>query len=159
MPALKGMEYDFSDGRANGIYVPRFRNITDKHPNFIRGYGMQGGCTQGYSFSHARQAPGFGAAFKKFVRENPREIPFWLGAWCEMLPRKENRVTIDPQKVDAWGIPVLRIECAHGDNESAMAKDALETIKEMVDAAGFITLSTNSDPATSGLLHPRSRHG
>jgi choline dehydrogenase-like flavoprotein len=67
-----------------------------------------------------------------------------------MLPRKENGVMIDPEKVDAWGIPVLRIECAHGDNERAMAKDALETIKEMVDAAGFRTLYTSSTPAPPG---------
>jgi choline dehydrogenase-like flavoprotein len=150
VPVLKGMEYDYSDGRANGIYVPRFRNIRDKHPNFIRGYGMQGNCSQGYSFEHAKQTPGFGAEFKKLTRENPGEIPFWLGAWCEMLPRKENGVTIDPKKVDAWGIPVLRIECTHGDNERAMAKDALETIKEMVDAAGFRTLYTSSTPAPPG---------
>ncbi len=150
VPMLKGAEYDFSDGRANGIYVPRFRNIFDKHPNFIRGYGMQGGCRQGYEYTHAKQIPGFGAEFKKLVRENPREIPFWLGAWCEMLPRKENRVTIDPNKVDAWGIPVLRVECTHGDNERAMAKDALETIREMVDAAGFRTLYASSTPAPPG---------
>jgi glucoside 3-dehydrogenase (cytochrome c) catalytic subunit len=150
VPVLKGMEYDYSDGRANGIYVPRFRNIRDKHPSFIRGYGMQGGCSQGYSFAHARRAPGFGAEFKKLVRENPREIPYWLGAWCEMLPRMENRVTIDPEKVDAWGIPALRIECSHGDNERAMAKDALETIKEMADSAGFMTEYTNSTPAPPG---------
>ncbi len=150
VPVLKGMEYDYSDGRANGIYVPRFRNITDKHPNFIRGYGMQGGCSQGYSFSHARQTPGFGSEFKKLTRENPREIPFWLGAWCEMLPRKENRVTIDPNKVDAWGIPALHVECSHGDNERAMAKDALETIKEMSEAAGFRILSSSSTPAPPG---------
>jgi choline dehydrogenase-like flavoprotein len=150
VPVLKGMEYDFSDGRANGIYVPRFRNITDKHPNFIRGYGMQGSCNQGYSFDQARRTPGFGAEFKKLARESPREIPFWLGAWCEMLPRKENFVTIDPEKVDAWGIPVLRVECTHGDNERAMAKDALETIKEMAGAAGFETLYTSSTPAPPG---------
>jgi choline dehydrogenase-like flavoprotein len=150
VPMLKGAEYDFSDGRANGIYVPRFRNIFDKHPNFIRGYGMQGGCRQGYEYTHAKQIPGFGAEFKRLVRENPREIPFWLGAWCEMLPRQENRVTIDPGKVDAWGIPVLRVECAHGDNERAMAKDALDTIREMVDAAGFQTLYSSSTPAPPG---------
>jgi choline dehydrogenase-like flavoprotein len=150
VPVLKGMEYDYSDGRANGIYVPRFRNIRDKHPNFIRGYGMQGNCSQGYSFGHAKQTPGFGSEFKKLARENPGEVPFWLGAWCEMLPRKENGAMIDPEKVDAWGIPVLRIECAHGDNERAMAKDAIETIKEMVDAAGFRTLYTSSTPAPPG---------
>lgn len=150
VPILKNSEYDYSDGRANGIYVPRFRNIKDKHPNFIRGYGMQGGCQQGYTFAHAKQTPGFGAEFKKLVRENPNEIPFWLGAWCEMLPRKENRVTIDPNKVDAWGIPVLHIEASHGENERAMAKDALENIREMADAAGFRTQFASSTPAPPG---------
>ncbi|NBO66324.1 MAG: GMC family oxidoreductase, partial [Acidobacteria bacterium] len=88
--------------------------------------------------------------FKKFVRDNPREVNFFLGAWCEMLPRKENRVTIDPERVDAWGIPVLRIECAHGDNERAMARDALIAIQEMVDAAGFRTTGTSARPAPPG---------
>ncbi len=150
VPTLKGTGYDFSDGRANGIYVPRFRNIKDKHPNFIRGYGMQGGSQRGYTFSHAKQTPGFGAEFKKLVRENPNEVSFSLGAWCEMLPRFENRVYIDPEKVDAWGIPALRIECSHGDNERAMAKDVLETVQEMVDAAGFRTMFVNRTPAPPG---------
>jgi choline dehydrogenase-like flavoprotein len=84
------------------------------------------------------------------VRDNPREIPFWLGAWCEMLPRFENKVSIDPEKVDAWGIPALHIEAKHGDNERAMAKDAVETIKEMVDAAGFQTQLVSTTPLPPG---------
>jgi len=32
--------------RPNGIYVPRFRNVTDKHPQFVRGYGFQGGAAR-----------------------------------------------------------------------------------------------------------------
>jgi len=150
VPVLQGMPYDFSDGRANGIYVPRFRNLKDKHPDFIRGYGMQGNARLGYSFDHAKRQAGFGVEFKKFVREFPNEVSFFLGAWCEMLPRKDNRVTLDPNKVDAWGIPVLHIECTHGDNERAMARDALETIREMVDAAGFRTLATSATPAPPG---------
>lgn len=150
VPTLRGAEYDFSDGRANGIYIPRYRNIFDKTPGFIRGYGIQGGCQQGYSFSHAKQTPGFGAAFKKTVRDNPREVPFWLGAWCEMLPRHENKVTIDPNKVDAWGIPALHVECSHGDNERAMAKDAIATLQEMTEAAGFTPQFVNTTPAPPG---------
>ena len=150
VPVLRGMEYDYSDGRANGIYVPRFRNIKEKHPKLLRGYGMQGRAAMGYSYEHAKMRPGFGPEFKKFVRENPNEVSFWLGAWCEMLPRKENRVTIDPNKVDAWGIPVAHIDCSHGDNELALAKDAYETIREMVDSAGFQTLFTNDNPAPPG---------
>lgn len=150
VPTLKGMDYDYSDGRANGIYIPRFRNIRDKHAGFIRGYGMQGRAGMGYSYAHAMQRTGFGRDFKKFVRENPSEVNFWLGAWCEMLPRSENRVVVSKDKVDAWGIPVLHIECTHGDNEKAMALDALETIGEMVDAAGFRTVSKSSTAAPPG---------
>ena len=150
VPTLRGAAYDYSDGRANGIYIPRFRNLTDKHPDFIRGYGMQGRAVMGYSFSHAKLQPGFGPALKKFVRENPSEVTFGLGAWCEMLPRLENRVSIDEGKTDAWGVPTLRIECAHSDNERAMGRDALNAIREMVDAAGYETLYTSDTPAPPG---------
>jgi hypothetical protein len=54
---------------------------------------------------------------------------------------------------------VLRIECAHGENERAMAKDALIAIQEMVDAAGFQTTATSSTPAPSWFLHPRGGDG
>jgi choline dehydrogenase-like flavoprotein len=67
-----------------------------------------------------------------------------------MLPDKNNRATIDPKKVDAWGIPVLHVDCKHGDNERAMAKDALETIKEMGEAAGFTIQYSSATPAPPG---------
>jgi choline dehydrogenase-like flavoprotein len=150
VPQLKGQEYDYSDGRANGIYVPKFRNVFDKHPNFIRGYGMQGGVRMGYSFAHAKNQQGFGAEFKKLVREAPTELFFSLNCWGEMLPRPENRVTIHPTKVDKWGIPVLHIEAQHGDNEKAMMKDMLETTSEMVEAAGFRILNRTTSAAPPG---------
>ncbi len=150
VPILQGSEYDYSDGRANGIYIPRFRNISDKQAKFIRGYGMQGSSKLNMGYGSASQMRGFGADFKKMVRENPREVGWGLGAWCEMLPRFENKATIDPHKVDAWGVPVLHIDCSHGDNERAMAIDALETIREMADVAGFETLSTSAQAAPPG---------
>ncbi len=149
-PMLRGSEYDYSDGRANGIYVPRFRNIFDKTPKFIRGYGMQGAVRFNPGFGFARAVRGFGHDFKKIVREAPREVAWGLGAWCEMLPQFENKVTIDENKVDAWGIPVLHIDCKHGDNERAMAVDALETIREMAEAARFEITSFSDQPAPPG---------
>ena len=32
--------------RPNGIYVPRFRNVKQKHPMFLRGYGFQGSASR-----------------------------------------------------------------------------------------------------------------
>lgn len=150
VPQLRGMEYDYSDGRANGIYVPKFRNVFDKHPNFIRGYGMQGGVRMGYDYARAKNQQGFGPEFKRQVREAPTELFFGLNCWGEMLPRPENRVTIHPTKVDKWGIPVLHIEAKHGDNERAMMKDMLETTAEMVEAAGFRITSRNTEAAPPG---------
>src|SRR5581483_6943684 len=149
-PQLRGQAYDYSDGRANGIYVPKFRNVFDKHPKFIRGYGMQGSVNMGYNYARAKYIPGFGAEFKRQAREMPDEPNFFLGAWGEMLPRMENKVTIDPNKVDAWGIPVLHIDCTHSDNEMAMAEDAFECAKEMALAAGFRITGETTKPSPPG---------
>ena len=152
VPVLRGSEYDFSDGRANGIYVPRFRNISDatKRSDFIRGYGMQGSVRVGSGGSGARQIPGFGPEFKKLVRENPQEVSWGLGAWGETLPRYENQVSIHPSKVDAWGIPVLHIDARWSDNELTMAKDALATIVEIAESAGFRVMYKSDKPAPPG---------
>ncbi|HWQ32478.1 MAG TPA: GMC family oxidoreductase [Blastocatellia bacterium] len=150
MPKLRGQAYDYSDGRANGIYVPKFRNVFDKHPKFIRGYGMQGSVNMGYNYWKTKYIPGFGADFKKQAREIPYEPNFFLGAWGEMLPRFENRVTINQNKVDAWGIPVLHIECTHSDNEAAMAADAFECAKEMALAAGAEITGEVRNPSPPG---------
>src|SRR5204862_894976 len=39
---LVGKEHGIEDGRPGGFYVPRFRNLSDKQPGFLRGYGFEG---------------------------------------------------------------------------------------------------------------------
>ena len=152
VPQAANIPYNFDDGRANGIYIPKFRNVgNDKQKNFLRGYGIQGSVQRGMLPTTIRMIPGFGATFKKMVREEKDPPPFWIGAWGEMLARKENRVTINKEKKDAWDIPVAHIECTHGDNERAMAKDQLETLKEMATEAGFKIMFANPFPAPPGL--------
>ena len=56
LPMLKGVP-DERAQRPNGIYVPRFQNLEDKHPDFLRGYGFQGGASLvkwGHAFAPAR---------------------------------------------------------------------------------------------------------
>lgn len=151
VPAVANYRYNFDDGRANGIYIPKFRNVNDRHPNFIRGYGMQGGVQRGMLPTTLKAIPGFGSEYKKRVREPNDPAPFWLGAWGEMLPRKENRVTINKEVKDAWGIPAAHIDCSHGDNEKAMARDMLETLNEMVHEAKFQVNFGNPFLASPGL--------
>src|SRR5439155_888341 len=55
IPARIGTEATLDDGRPVAPYVPRFRNVTDRHPDFIRGYHFQGGggCAEFPSMAHA----------------------------------------------------------------------------------------------------------
>ena len=96
--------------------------VTDKHPDFIRGYGFQGASGSAEYPSMAATTPGFGASFKQAVRENYPALINYSG-FGEVLARKENRVFLDPQVTDAWGIPVLKFEYTFSDNERKMAAD------------------------------------
>ncbi len=148
---LEKFSSDGDDGRANGIYIPKFRNITERHPRFLRGYGIQAAAQRGMIPPMIKSIPGFGLPLKEMIREAKGLVPFWMSAFGEMLPRRENRVTLNRDKKDAWGIPVAHIECAHSDNEREMARDMLESLKEMAVAAGFEIVRENSRPAPPGL--------
>ncbi len=131
--------------RPNGIYIPRFRNVTGKSTNgFIRGYGYQGWAYPEFRFD----APGIGAAYKNAVRESQWVMS--LVAFCECLARKENRVTIDPARKDAWGIPVLKMDAAHSDNDFKLHQDAQDQGAEMLEAAGARYVAKTGQPATMG---------
>jgi choline dehydrogenase-like flavoprotein len=135
--------------RPNGIYVPRFRNVTSRHPDFIRGYGFQGGAGRS-GWEGALHAPGIGPALKDRLSQ--------LGPWTmsfagfgEMLPREENRATPHPTLVDAWGIPSLHIECKWSDNELAIHHDMNVAATELLEAAGAKNIHPNtSGPSTPG---------
>ena len=127
--------------RPNGIYIIRFRNIPGTAPmkNFIRGYGYQGGSGVGFQAG----APGLGEAYKQAAKQ-PVET-FNLLGYGEALPRFENYVEIDPEKVDAYGIPVLRMHVAWTDNERNLVKDAGDQAAEMLEAAGMKNIKVRSE--------------
>jgi choline dehydrogenase-like flavoprotein len=59
-----------------------------------------------------------------------------LSGFGECLPYQSNYVELDPNTVDVYGIPVLRIHMTWGANERAMIPDMAETAAEMLEAAG-----------------------
>jgi choline dehydrogenase-like flavoprotein len=149
MPQRIGSEPTLDDGRPVAPYIPRFRNVTDTHPDFIRGYHFQGGggCSEYPGMAH--YLPGYGKNFKSSVRKHyPAIISF--GGFGEVLPRKENRITLDPEVKDAWGIPVTRFDYRFGDNELKMAKDMAGSIEEMLTLAGAEDIKIVNDPLPPG---------
>jgi choline dehydrogenase-like flavoprotein len=140
-------EYQNMFGRANGVYIPRFRNLDagSKQQKFIRGYGFQGGSNQ--SLQMGRGIAGFGSEFKRKVRDwHPWSIS--LGGFGECLARFENHIRINRDVVDAWGIPVLHIEAEFGDNERNMVYDMGETAAEMLEAVGAKEIRVSHGPTS-----------
>ncbi len=127
--------------RPTGIFIPRFRNLPggDKQ-KYLRGFGYQGYSSE----SHRLGAPGYGEAYKRAVKDGVTSIN--LQGFGEHLPDERNYVSLDPQAVDAWGIPVLRIHIAFRDNEKAMLRDMADAAAEMLEAAGGRNVRPRLDP-------------
>lgn len=148
---IPGHERETSFGRRpNGIYVPRFRNVRDRHPAFLRGYGMQGSARRA-NWERGAAMDGFGAEYKKRLLREQGPWTMWLGGWGECLPREDNVVSLDPEVNDLWGIPALRIHCTWGPNELAMANDMQVAAAEILEAAGARDIEEFDDKATPGL--------
>jgi choline dehydrogenase-like flavoprotein len=74
---------------------------------------------------------------------------YTLFAICEMLPRRENRITLSADQTDRWGVPIPHIECAWGESELAMMAEARADLEEMAAAAGFtVMLTRESTPGS-----------
>jgi choline dehydrogenase-like flavoprotein len=142
-----GAPRTLDDGRPGGFYVPRFRNLKDKSPKFLRGYGFEGGSGTGMfpNTSHT----GFGKDYKKAVRDYAGAY-ISMGGFGEVLPRYENSVSLDPQVKDRWGVPVLRFSYKFGDNERRMCEDMAESAKEMFEAAGIEVVEASGAMLTEG---------
>jgi choline dehydrogenase-like flavoprotein len=151
VPQLRANKNRGGDARPDGtgIYIPRFRNLREKSRDFIRGYGFEGGGGSAEFPGFARKIPGFGAEFKEEVKKNYAAV-ISMGSFGEVLPRYENYVEIDPEVKDAWGIPVLKFNIEWGPNELAMAKDMVETQREMFKTAGIEVLSERTEPLPPG---------
>jgi glucoside 3-dehydrogenase (cytochrome c) catalytic subunit len=136
------------DGRPGGFYIARYRNLRERHPSFIRGYGFEGSSGTEMLPSTIRLA-GFGASYKKAVREMS-SAAVHMGGFGEVLARYENAVGLDPEVRDKWGIPVLRFSIQFGDNERKMAADMADTAREMFEEAGIEILKVDRKVLTEG---------
>ena len=146
---LVGKPHTLDDGRPGGFYIPRFRNLTDRQPGFLRGYGFEGSSGHTMFPRHVLETPGFGAGFKKTVREHAAAF-ISMGGFGEVLPRYESHVDLDPVMKDRWGIPVLRFHYRFGDNERKMAEDMAASAQEMFEAAGIEVVGVDRKILTEG---------
>ena len=129
-------------------YVPRFRNVYRQETDFLRGYAA------GFGASPARVTDrgGFGATLKKQLLET-KETGVWnvnSHMMGETIPKESNQVTLDKEKVDSWGIPLLNINVEYDENDEKMIEDFFEQFTVMFKKAGFVNIKTNDSKRRPG---------
>lgn len=143
---MPGMEEYIEYGRRpGGVYIPRFRNIGgDEGVGFKRGYGYQGS-----AWREARKPVGFGASMKHDMRSYGPWM-FSIGAFGECLPYKDNRVSLHSDKVDRFGVPLMRFDVTFRENELRMMVDARAQAESMLKSAGLSNICTKVDEHVPG---------
>lgn len=134
---FEGFEDKFYIGRRpTGIYVPRFRNV-DKgstRKDYVRGFGYQGGAGR-ESWTSSIGEMNFGGEFKDSL-SRPGSWRIGLGGFGECLPYHENKMSLDYENKDPWGLPTIKFNAEFKENEKVMRKDMGEAAAEMLQAAG-----------------------
>jgi len=121
--------------RPTGFYIPRFRNTGNDKRDYVRSFGYQGAASrQGWNRQIAEL--GIGAELKNALSE-PGPWTMGMTAFGEILPYHENRISLDKNKKDKWGLPVLAMDCELKDNEKKMRTDMKNDAIEMLQAAGL----------------------
>jgi choline dehydrogenase-like flavoprotein len=106
-PSLADRPEPIDDWRC--VYLPRF-DARDAHSQETqRGFGVQ--------------------VYEAVL--NRGKSYFTAVAFAEMLPRAENKVSLDPVTKDAWGMPCLRIECTHSSRDKEQMHKQIQALREV----------------------------
>ena len=141
----------YSGRRPNGIYIPRFRNLggeTDSN-EFIRGYGYQGGASR-EDWSDTVRELSYGKELKEAILK-PGGWTMGLTGFGETLPYHDNRMYLDYDKKDKWGLPTVTFDAEFKENELKMREDMIAQAMQMLEKAGFKDIEPMDSIGAPGL--------
>jgi|TARA_B110000263_G_scaffold223317_1_gene212964 choline dehydrogenase-like flavoprotein len=128
----------YTGRRPNGIYIPRFRNIggPTNRKDFLRGYGYQGGASR-TDWTETIKELSYGKELKEAVL-SPGDWSMGLNGFGETLPYHDNKMYLNHDKTDKWGLPTVTFDAQLRENELNMRKDMTEQAQEMLERSGFV---------------------
>jgi choline dehydrogenase-like flavoprotein len=139
LPELIGGPVHNDDGiGGEHIYLPRYNHRDGRKRDYLRGFGMQfWGSGAQMNANFGKSLPGFGVDLKQAIKKRYPALVA-LHPYGEVLPRPENRITVDPRRLDSFGVPVAKIDYRVSENERKM-------IAEMYDAAESILRAAKAE--------------
>ena len=140
----EGFEDRYYTGRRpSGINIPKFRNI--------------GGSTTQKDFLEVRYQGGLVGEIGlrlllSFHTEKLKDAcfgPWWMengsNSFGEILPYHDNKMYLDYDKKDKWGLPTVTFDAKIKENELNMRKDMKIQAAEMLESAGFKDVKTTDN--------------
>jgi choline dehydrogenase-like flavoprotein len=146
------LDFKTEGGRASGAYIPRFRNVYKQETDFLRGYAM--------TFNANRSGGGgntdglFGEELKNKLMDTSGPMGPWnVGSGCmgETIPKETNYVSLETEKKDEWGVPLIKFNVSYDDNDEKMLLDFKEQMTEMFEKAGFTDIKATDSKQAPGL--------
>lgn len=139
-----------TDGRnpAGGGYIPRFRNLYEQETDYLRGFAAGFSAYRGTQSDQSK----WGSDLKESLL-NPSYGNWGVGSHMmgETIPKESNHVSLDEDKKDQWGIPLLKIAVDYDENDEKMKKDYLDTMEELFREAGFTNIRRDDGTQAPGL--------
>ncbi|MBI3665732.1 MAG: GMC family oxidoreductase [Acidobacteria bacterium] len=145
LSALVGKPMGNQDGATDHVYIPRMKR---PRCDYAGGFGFQLNFASYMTPYHAKHLPGYGAAFKRRVRELQPGYTH-LGGFGKGVSHRENRITVHATRRDAYGIPIPVVYFHWQPNDRALFKDMCDTALEIYDAAG-VKFLIPPDPVSGG---------
>tara|TARA_B100000768_G_C11284835_1_gene381699 strand:+ start:3959 stop:5650 length:1692 start_codon:yes stop_codon:yes gene_type:complete len=123
--------------RPNGVYIPKFRNIggDTNQKEFLRGYGYQGGARRN-DWTDSVAELSYGKDLKEALLA-PGDWKMGLTGFGEILPYHNNRMYLNYENKDEWGLPTVTFDAHIRENELKMRVDMKNQAIEMLEKAGF----------------------
>jgi choline dehydrogenase-like flavoprotein len=135
--------------RANGIYVPRYRNIGNDKRDYVRGFGYQGGGSRA-GWNQGTEPMAFGADMKESLTK-PGPWRMGLSGFGECLPYHENRMYLHKTEKDKWGLPIAVFDAEFKENEAKMRIDMQNDAQEMLEKAGMKNVRSYDNKSYPGM--------
>lgn len=102
-------------GPSGGVYIPRF--IAADGVSAASDFAFQG-------------------SIGRYSTPDDADAKFSFFGYGAMDPDADNRITLDPQRRDAWGIPVPHIRCKIGTHDRQTLKHLIKAIVETIENTG-----------------------
>ena len=137
--------------RPASFHIPRFQNLKDKETkkDFLRGYSFQGSASK-TDWRRAIKEFSYGKELKEKLLK-PGHWEIGITGFGECLPYHENKITLDFDTLDEWGLPIVNFDCEFKENERMMRKDMEQEAINMLKAADFIKVKGFNEDSFPGI--------